>query len=161
MYFKILFFIYNKLIFTICRFRGFIWSLVFDQTGHHIYISSGFVAMHPIGIKFGSHISINRNVTLDGSGILVIGDYVMIGPDTKIYTSNHSIKDGKIMLFEKPTYSNVFIGNNVWIGANVIILPGSYIGDNVVVAAGSIVTKRVNDGEIIAGNPFKVIGLRK
>jgi len=160
MYFKILFFIYNKLIFSICRFRGFIWSLVFEHTGHHIYISSGFVAMHPIGIKFGSHISINRNVILDGSGFLDIGDFVMIGPDSKIYTSNHSITDGKIMLFEKPTYSNVSIGNNVWIGANVVILPGTHIGNNAVVAAGSIITKKVNDGEIVAGNPFKVIGRR-
>ncbi|WP_419743105.1 DapH/DapD/GlmU-related protein [Paraclostridium dentum] len=95
---------------------------------------------------------------------ITIGKNVLIGPGTGIYTATHPTnyierininKDG-----EAPykTYAlPVKIGNNVWIGGNVSIMPGVKIGDNCVVGAGSVVTKSLSDNVVTVGNPCKVI----
>ena len=76
-----------------------------------------------------------------------------MGMGSKIISANHDVSD-----FSKHIKKPVKIGNNVWIGANVVILPGVEIGDNTVIGAGSIVTKSFKEGNcIIAGNPAKII----
>lgn len=85
-----------------------------------------------------------------------IGDYVMIGPHTLIATVNHPISPmgrRKYLSVAKP----VTIGNDVWIGGNVTILPGVTIGNNVIVAAGAVVTKDVPDNSLVGGVPAKLI----
>jgi len=87
-----------------------------------------------------------------------LGNNVIMGPDVKIYTRNHnysSIKDpvrvqGKI-------HKTTTIGNDVWIGANVIILPGITVGNKVVIGAGSVITKNIPDLVVVGGNPAKII----
>ena len=94
-------------------------------------------------------------VFLDAAPI-EIGDNCMIGPKTCIYAISHPLDSQErqkgIGLPKKVT-----IGNNVWIGGGVTILPGVSLGDNVVVGAGSVVTKSFPDNVIIAGNPAKII----
>ena len=85
-----------------------------------------------------------------------IGHHVMIGPNTMITTVNHPLtpqgrRDN--LGIAKP----VIIGNDVWIGGNVTILPGVTIGNNVVVAAGAVVTKIVPDNYVVAGVPEKLL----
>jgi len=65
----------------------------------------------------------------------------------------YALADGTIPLKTK----EVIIGNNVWIGNNVLILKGVSIGDNAIIAAGSVVTKNVPEGSVVAGNPAKMI----
>jgi len=91
-----------------------------------------------------------------------IGNNVIMGPDVKIYSRNHKYSSliipiqfqGKIQKYTK-------VGNDVWLGANVVILPGVEIGDHVIIGAGSIVTNNIPDWAVAAGNPAKVIKLRK
>jgi maltose O-acetyltransferase len=84
-----------------------------------------------------------------------IGSDVMVASGTRIITSTHDYNNNPMWKhrIDKP----ISIGNHVWIGANVIILPGIKIGNYVVIGAGSVVTKHIPDNYIVAGNPAKFI----
>ena len=82
-----------------------------------------------------------------------IGKNVRMGPGIKIISSNHNIYNFDEHLDEKP----IRIGDNCWIGANAVILPGVELGNHVIVAAGAIVTKSFPDNCIVGGIPAKVI----
>lgn len=85
-------------------------------------------------------------------GGISIGDGTMIGPNVIIATDNHDLNNKMILKCKK-----VEIGNNVWIGAGVRILPGVRIGDNAVIGAGAVVTKDVEANTVVAGVPAKFI----
>lgn len=107
-------------------------------------------------VHFGSQIYANSNLTLVDDGNIYIGDKVMLGPNVTIATANHPINPG---LREKGLQYNkdVVIGENTWIGANVVIVPGIRIGKNVVIGAGSVVTKDIPDHVIAVGNPCRIL----
>ena len=107
-------------------------------------------------IFIGKNFLANYNVSILDRAPVRIGDYVMIGPHTLIATVNHPISPmgrRKHLSVAKP----VTIGNDVWIGGNVTILPGVTIGNNVIVAAGAVVTKDVPDNCLVGGVPAKLI----
>lgn len=83
-----------------------------------------------------------------------IGENVRMGPGIKLISANHNIYNYEIHDKEKP----IVIGDNCWIGANAIVLPGVEIGDHTIIAAGAVVTKSFPEGNcIIGGVPAKVI----
>lgn len=90
-----------------------------------------------------------------------LGTNVIMGPDVKIYSRNHNFDslDDPIQ-FQGKRQHNTIIGNDVWIGANVIILAGVEVGDHVIIGAGSVVTKDVPDYAVMGGNPAKIIKYR-
>lgn len=110
-------------------------------------------------IEIGDNSEFGQKCLIHGD--VVIGSYVIMGPDVKIYTRNHVFDSlatpialqGKRMQVTK-------IGDDVWIGANVIVLPGVNVGNHSIVAAGSIVTRDVPEYAIVGGNPAKVIRYR-
>jgi len=121
-------------------------------------------------IGFGSALSIDKN------GIFEIGDqtYISAGATIrvaqKISIGNHCAISWNVTIMDSDFHhyqqanqelshatKEVIIGNNVWIGNNVIILKGVHIGDNAIVAAGSVVTKDVLASSIVGGNPAKLI----
>lgn len=82
-----------------------------------------------------------------------IGKNFLFAPGVKLISSNHDISDKKQVEKAPP----IVIGDNVWLGANVIILPGITIGNNVVIGAGSVVTKPIPDNVTVAGNPARIL----
>lgn len=111
-------------------------------------------------IEIGSYSELGTNCVIQSN--TVIGDNVIMGPDIKIYTKNHKFDSLDIPIqFQGHTNEKTVIGNDVWLGANVIILPGVNIGNHVVVAAGAVVTKDVPDYAIVGGVPAKVLKYRK
>jgi maltose O-acetyltransferase len=95
-------------------------------------------------------------------GELVIGNDVMMGPDVLIYTFNHDHDNVDIPMDRQGvTYSRVVIGDDVWIGARVIILAGVTIGPGSIVGAGAVVTRDVPPYSIVGGVPAKVLKNRK
>ena len=112
--------------------------------------------------NFGTNIVMGNN---SGIGInsyvqdnVIIGSNVMIGPDVLIYTINHNYEKENVLIIKQGVNKKkVKIGDNVWIGTRVIILPGVTIGNNVVIASGSVVTKDVPDNVVVGGNPAKII----
>jgi len=91
-----------------------------------------------------------------------IGNNVIMGPDVKIYSRNHRFSSlEKPVQFQGKIQEYTSIGDDVWIGANSIILPGVVVGDHVIVGAGSIVTKDVPPYAVIGGNPAEIIKMRQ
>ncbi len=121
-----------------------------------------FIINQPFRCDYGQHISIgkrffaNFNFTVLDEARVTIGDDCFIGPNVSIYTACHStdpIERNTRQEWAKP----VTIGNNVWIGGSVTILPGVTIGDNVTIGAGSVVVSDIPSDTIAVGNPCKVI----
>ncbi len=93
---------------------------------------------------------------LQGGGKIEIGDDVIIGPGVRIISSTHDISDPDQPFACQPLICNsVHISNNVWIGADVVILAGVRIGKNVVVGAGSLVNRDLEEGGIYVGTPAR------
>ena len=130
---------------------------IFAECGDNCYIELPFRAnWGGHHVHFGNGIYANSNLTIVDDGHVYIGDKVMIGPNVTIATANHPIDS---TLREKGLQYNkdVYIGENTWIGAGVIIVPGIRIGKNAVIGAGSIVTKDIPDNVIAVGNPCRVL----
>lgn len=116
-----------------------------------IYANCGLTNVH-----VGKNVVINFNCTFVDDGEIFIGDDCMIGPGCNLATSIHPISPRlrrHKLQYNKP----IHIGNNVWFGAGVTVLPGITIGDNSIVGAGSVVTKDVPANVIVAGNPARLI----
>lgn len=130
---------------------------VFAECGENNYIELPFRAnWGGHHVHFGSQIYANSNLTLVDDGHIYVGDKVMFGPNVTIATANHPIDPdlrGKALQYNK----DVYIGENTWIGANVVIVPGIHIGKNVVIGAGSVVTKDIPDDVVAVGNPCRVL----
>ncbi len=95
----------------------------------------------------------NPGIYIQANCGLQIGSNVGFGAGTKIITSNHAHEDHSKHEFSEP----IRIGNNVFVGANSVLLPGVTIGDNVVIGAGSIVSKNIPENSIALGNPCMVV----
>ena len=110
-------------------------------------------------LKLGNDVSINHGCFLSCYGGLTIGNYVAIGHNTSIITTEHDFSDPNKPIKHQPIIEkSVVIGNNVWIGANVTILGGVSIADGTIVAAGAVVNKSILEKKsIIGGVPSKHI----
>ena len=130
---------------------------IFAECGDNCYIELPFHAnWGGHHVHFGSGIYANSNLTLVDDGNIYIGDKVMFGPNVTIATASHPINPE---LRERGLQFNkdVYIGENTWIGAGVVIVPGVHVGRNTVIGAGSVITKDIPDNVIAVGNPCRVI----
>ena len=129
--------------------------LFLGKTGKDFTITSPFNCDYGYNIELGENFYSNVNlVILDGAKV-TIGDNVFIAPNVGIYTAGHPLDVEQRNQGLEYAYP-VTIGNNVWIGAGVSILPGVTIGDSTVIAAGSVVTKDIPSDCVAAGNPAVV-----
>ena len=130
---------------------------IFAECGENNYIELPFHAnWGGHHVHFGSYIYANSNLTLVDDGHIYIGDRVMFGPNVTIATANHPINSElrkKGLQYNK----DVHIGENTWIAANVVIVPGIQIGKNVVIGAGSVVTNDIPDNVVAVGNPCRIL----
>lgn len=102
-------------------------------------------------LVLGDYVGMNFGVEICAVKMIEIGDYTSIGPNTTIYdTSFHPVSEG-----EEIRVAPVKIGKNVWIGRDVLILPGVTIGDHSVIAARSMVARDVPPRTLVAGSPAK------
>ena len=130
---------------------------VFAECGENCYIELPFRAnWGGHHLHLGSGVYANLNLTLVDDGHIFVGDQVMFGPNVTITTANHPIEPelrARGLQYNK----DVRIGNNAWIGAGAILLPGVHIGKNTVIGAGSIVTRDIPDNVVAVGNPCRVL----
>ncbi|CAM4404970.1 sugar O-acetyltransferase [Pseudoalteromonas ostreae] len=129
---------------------------LFTQCGEGVIIEAGFHCDYGSQFEIGDRTFININCTvLDApisEGAITIGSDCLIGPSVQLLAVSHAVNP--IERLKKENFAApITIGNNVWIGAGVIVLAGVSIGDNTVVGAGSVVTKNVAANTVVAGNP--------
>ncbi len=129
---------------------------ILGKAGKEVHIEAPFHCDYGTNIEVGDYFYANYNCTILDVGKVIIGDNVMFAPNVSIYTAGHPIHpDSRNSGYEYGI--PVTIGNNVWIGGNVIINPGVTIGNDVVIGAGSVVTKDIPDRVVALGNPCRVV----
>lgn len=136
--------------------RKELMKTILGKTKQNFLIEQPFICDYGYNIEIGEKFYSNHNLTILDANKVKFGDNVYIGPNCSFYTVGHPIdyvERNKGLEYAKP----IKVGNNVWIGGNVVILPGVTIGDNVVIGAGSVVTKDIPSNRVAVGNPCKVI----
>lgn len=128
----------------------------------------GFCLIHPgarishaYGIRAGKGLSVNSGAFLDGRGGLALGENVLVGPNAVILSTRHRFSDPELPISEQgvecvPTE----IGDDVWIGANAVVLAGVRVASGTVVAAGAVVASDTEAWSIVGGVPARSIGER-
>ncbi|WP_394866658.1 acyltransferase [Paraclostridium bifermentans] len=137
--------------------------LKFKYLGLNTNIEEEFCILNPQNIKIEDNVFIGRQSYIDAKGGLLIKEGTMIGPRVFMITSNHvyNHNDLKSIPYENNNLMKpITINENVWIGANVTILPGVNIGEGAVVSMGSVVTKDVEPMAVVGGNPAKTLKYR-
>ena len=139
-------------------FRAFCGKLMLNACGKNVNIEQGALFSAKVSLGDRSGIGINARI----NGECTIGSDVMMGADVIIITRNHAFSRTDIPMMqqgfqkEKP----VVIGNDVWIGDRVVILPGVTIGDGSILAAGAVVTRDVPPYAIVGGVPARILRMR-
>lgn len=140
--------------------RSWTCRALFDHLGEGTNVDRGVYFGSGAGVALGDRSGIGVESMVLGT--VTIGDDVMIGPRCVIVSHEHIYDDdGRPMNTQGMAPDMpVLIGNDVWLGVGVTLLPGVHIGDGAVVAAGGVVTSHVDPGVIVGGVPAKPIGRR-
>lgn len=141
------------------KYRRFLARQIIKECGKNVNIER--FAYFGKDIHLGDNSGIGRKCHI--SGHTYIGDNVMMGPEVIVYEQNHNFDRVDIPMCQQgfQPVEPVHIGNDVWIGRRVIILPGVTIGDGCVIGAGAVVAKDIPPFSIAVGNPCRVIKNRK
>lgn len=120
-----------------------------------------FHLVQPERLRIGEGTVLNGECYINAQGGVSIGRYCHVGKGLTIYSSNHNHRSSVAIPYDdKDVLKPVIIGDCVWIGANVSILPGTTIGDGAILAMGAVVRGDVAACAIVGGNPAKVVGSR-
>ena len=126
------------------------------KTGENFTLTAPFWCDYGYNIELGENFYANHNlVILDGAKV-TFGDNVFIGPDCGFHTAGHPIDFERRNRGMEYAYS-ITVGDNVWIGAGVQVMPGVTIGSNVVIGGGSVVVKDIPGNCVAVGNPCHVL----
>jgi acetyltransferase-like isoleucine patch superfamily enzyme len=113
-------------------------------------------------IRLGDRCYVGHGCVLYGSGGLEVGRDVLIGPGAILTSQGHQFDDPQRLVREQPhLFAPVSIGDDVWIGAGALVLPGVTIGDGAIVAAGAVVTRDVGPYQVVAGTPAHAVRARR
>ena len=153
---KELCFKYNQLMSNQNKEQKEILQKLFYQIGGDFLIEPNFWCDYGYNISVGENFYMNHNSVILDAATVSFGDNVFIGPNCGFYTAGHPI-DVQTRNQGLEYAKSIKIGNNVWIGGSVVVLPGVTIGDNVVIGAGSIVTKDIPSNYTAYGNPCRII----
>lgn len=151
----------NNLILFQASLRGLFWKIFLKNCGKNLQIMHDCRILGPSNVKIGNFVYINHNTDIYGQGGVEIGNYVLVGPNTNILSVNHAYSDWKLPIGGQGiTLKKVIIEDDVWICANVTVLPGVKIGRGSIIGANAVVTKNVAPYSMMGGVPAKLIKKR-
>ncbi len=140
----------------LARRRELLREILPNVEVEQVEILSPFIVDYGYNIYMGSGCFVNHNVYMMDCAKIRLGRKCLIGPNCGFYTAIHPL-DSTRRSAGYEMAEPITLGENVWIGGNVIILPGVTIGRNSVIGAGSVVTKDIPEGVLALGSPCKVI----
>lgn len=129
---------------------------IVGKCGAKYFIEPFFQCDYGYNIEIGNNFYSNHNLVILDCAKVKFGDNVFVAPNCGFYTACHPI-NADIRNTGLEYALPITVGNNVWIGGNVVVLAGVTIGDNVVIGAGSVVTKNIPSNVIAVGNPCRVL----
>jgi acetyltransferase-like isoleucine patch superfamily enzyme len=136
--------------------------LFLRRLGHATTLQAGLRVTNPEKVSIGAHCNFGQDVFITGGGGVTIGDWVGFGPDVKIWSVTHRYSDpNRPWLLQGWDMSPVVIEDDVWLGANVFVMPGVTIGKGAIVSACSLVNKSIPPYAVVVGNPARVVSWRK
>ena len=136
--------------------RGALLRRILGEVRGDILIEQPFYCDYGYNISVGRNFYANFNLVILDEAKVIFGDNVFIAPGCGFYTAGHPVDAGernKGLEYARP----ITVGNNVWIGAQVCVLPGVTIGDNCVIGAGSVVNRDIPANSVAVGNPCRVV----
>jgi acetyltransferase-like isoleucine patch superfamily enzyme len=149
------FFFFNK-------FKSFYLRILGAKIGKRVVYYPGVWIMPCKNLVLGDDVDLSSGVIITTGGGVQIGKRTWVGYRSQILSVNHSIPPVPKRFSESTDIKKkVVIGDDVWIGANCLILPGVSIGEGAVVAGGSVVTKDVPDFSVVAGVPARILRYRE
>ncbi|WP_455097758.1 sugar O-acetyltransferase [Prevotella jejuni] len=129
---------------------------LFGKAGDGMFIVAPFFCDYGYNIEVGENFFANTNCVILDEAKVTFGDNVFIAPNCSFYTAGHPL-DVELRNKKIEYALPIHVGSNVWIGGNVVVVPGVTIGDNTTIGAGSVVTHDIPSGVVAAGNPCRVI----
>ena len=147
---------YNRLHPSDSEGRDALIRQILGQVGEECCILQPFLCDYGVNISVGHHFFMNKGCQILDGGRVTFGDNVFVGPMCGFHTAIHPFGVEQRNRGEERA-EPIRVGNNVWIGAQVCVLPGVTIGDNSVIGAGSVVSRDIPAGVVAAGNPCRVL----
>lgn len=147
---------YNNSVYDNFESKKAIIKKLLGKSGKNFVIEPSFYCDYGYNIEIGENFYSNHNLVILDPAKVTFGDNVFIGPNCGFYTAGHPLDietRNKGLEYAHP----IKVGDNVWIGGNVTVLPGVTIGDNCTIGAGSVVVKDIPANSVAVGNPCKVI----
>lgn len=129
---------------------------ILGSSGDNIQIVQPFFCDYGFNIIVGENFFANTNLVILDEAEVKFGDNVFIGPNCSFYTACHPIDVYRRNIGLEYSLP-IKVGNNVWFGGNVVVLPGVTIGDNCVIGAGTVVNRDVEPDSLVVGNPCRVV----
>lgn len=136
--------------------RNYRIARLFGKAGKSLHVNTPFNCDYGENIEVGDFFFANFNLVILDEAKVTFGSHVYIGPNCSFYTAIHPldpVERNKDIEAAKP----ITVGDSVWFGGNVIVLPGVTIGSGTTIGAGSVVTKDIPDNVVAVGNPCRVI----
>ncbi len=146
---------YNQLAPNAFDQRRALLEELFGEVGENVVIEANFHCDYGRNIRMGRNCFMNYDCVILDCAPVTFGEHVLCGPGCHFYTACHPMDAARRMTDEE--YARpITVGNNVWFGGHVTVLPGVTIGDNCIIGAGSVVTKDLPPNTVACGNPARV-----
>ena len=150
----------NRLLRSLDRHNSSQMMYKLKNCGAGVHFNGLVTIVAPEKVVIDDNVHIGNNAYIDGRGGIKIGENTHISRNFVVYSSSHNYQGARLPYDETYNLKPVSIGRNVWIGTNVILVPGVKIGDGAIVGAGTVVTKNIPPMAIIGNQHHRILKYR-